>query len=197
MIVSDREYDSLQRELERNVAARTTLLTFSFTTVLAILGVAISSRLENVYPVIYLVPYFLIVPFEGRIAYYRLIHARVSAYLEMVTPKDRSLSIAGVKVPEGQTWFFHVIAVLNNYEMFFLSIATAIVFYVKYPYPTCAGFAPLDWALLSAPIIFTTFVGITIVYTFNYEKWKARYRAEWEKHRNGDENDTTGTERGI
>lgn len=181
--MTDREYNSLQKELERNVASRTTLLTFSFTTVLAILGIALSSKLVNVYPVIYLVPYFLIIPFEGRIAYYRLIHARISAYLEMVTPEDRSLDITGVGVPEKQTWFFNIIAVLNNYEMLLLSFATAIVFYVRYPYPSCAKLSLIEWVLLCAPVIFSTFVGIISAYTFNYEKWKARYRAEWEKHR--------------
>lgn len=137
--MTDREYDSWQKTLERNVSTRTSLLTFSFTTVLAILGIALSDNGGNINPFAYLVPYLLIIPFEGRIAYYRLIHARISAYLEMVTPQDTSLDIAGEKVPEKQTWFFSRIALLNNCEMLFPSAATAIVFYGKYPFPPYKG----------------------------------------------------------
>ena len=164
---------------------RTNLLTFSFTTVLAVLGIALSSNIgvENVNKFLYLIPYFLIIPFEGRIAYYRLIHARISAYLEMMIPQDRSLNIAGKKAPEKQTWFFIVIAFLNNFEMFFLSSATAIVFYCKYPYPTEGKLSQMDWLMLSLPLVLSVFVGVIIVYTFNYEKWKSRYRKEWEKHK--------------
>lgn len=181
--MTDREYNSWQRTLERNVSTRTSLLTFSFTTVLAILGIALSDKGENTPPILYLVPYLLIIPFEGRIAYYRLIHARISAYIEMVIPEDVSLDIAGTQVSEKQTWFFNIIAILNNYEMLFLSIATAIVFYCKYPFPLWDEFSKVDWIMLIVPIIFSTFVGVTVAYTFNYSKWKAHYRKEWEKHR--------------
>ena len=181
--MTDREYDSWQKTLERNVSTRTNLLTFSFTTVLAILGIALSNNGENINPVAYLVPYLLIIPFEGRIAYYRLIHARVSAYLEMVTPQDTSLDIAGEKVPEKQTWVFNIIALLNNCEMLFLSVATAIVFYGKYPFPSVKEFSQMDWLMLALPIILSAFVGVTVAYTFNYGKWKSHYRKEWEKHR--------------
>ena len=48
--MSEREYNFWQATLERSVNARTNLLTFSFATVLAILGIAISSDAEKVNP---------------------------------------------------------------------------------------------------------------------------------------------------
>ena len=103
--MTDREYNYWQKTLERDVSTRTSLLTFSFTTVLAILGIALSNNSADVSPLVYLVPYFLIIPFQGRIAYYRLIHARISAYLEMVVPEDTTLDTLGTCVPEKQTLF--------------------------------------------------------------------------------------------
>ena len=181
--MTDREYDYWQKILERDVSTRTSLLTFSFTTVLAILGIALSNNGENVSPLIYLVPYFLIIPFEGRIAYYRLIHARISAYLEMVVPEDTTLDTLGICVPEKQTPFFDIIAILNNYEMFLLSVAAAVVFYCKYPFPSLNEFSTVDYVIFAIPIILSAFVALIVAYTFDYGKWKTRYRKEWEKCR--------------
>ncbi len=180
--MTDREYSFWQKTLERNVSMRTNLLTFSFTTVLAILGIAISNNSENVNPLVYLVPYILIIPFEGRIAYYRLIHARISAYLEMVVPEDTTLDTIGVHVPEKQTKFFDVIAALNNYEMFLLSLATAIVFYLKYPFPSLNAYSRIDWLMFVVPFILSGFVFLITAYAFDYGKWKERYRDEWNKY---------------
>lgn len=181
--MTEREYSYWQRELERNVSTRTSLLTFSFTAVLAILGIALSDKSSNVPPLAYLLPYLLIIPFEGRITYYRLIHARISAYMEMVIPEDRSLDIAGVEVPEKQTWFFNIIALLNNCEMLFLSAATTLVFYCKYPFPWGEKFSNKECIMFLIPAIPFAFVIKIISYTYNYGKWKARFRREWEKHR--------------
>jgi len=95
------------------------------------------------------------------------------------------MDIVGKKVPEKQTRFFNVIAVLNNYEMLFLSVATAIVFYCKYPFPPLIKFSKLDWLMLILPIVFSSFVGLTVAYTFNYGKWKTRYFNEWERSKKG------------
>lgn len=180
--MTDREYDLWQRTLERNVSTRTSLLTFAFTTVLAILGIAISNSGENVNPLVYLIPYLLIIPFEGRISYYRLIHARISAYLELAVPKDTTLDIIGERVPEKQSRFFDVIAILNNYEMLFLSFATTAVFYTKYPFPCVNEFSNKDLFMFITPIILFAFVGLIGAYAFDYGKWKKKYSEEWKKY---------------
>lgn len=41
----------------------------------------------------------------------------------------------------------------------------------------------MDWLMLALPIVLSAFVGVTVAYTFNYGKWKARYRSEWEKYK--------------
>lgn len=84
-------------------------------------------------------------------------------------------------MPEGQTGFFNVIAILNNYEMVFLSVATAVVFYIKYPFTAQDGLSAADGLILMLPVIASALVGIIVAYTYNYGKWKRQYRREWEK----------------
>lgn len=185
--MTDREYDYCHKMQERNSTIKTNLLTFSFTTVLVILGIAITSD-ESLHPVTYLIPYCLIIPFQARISYYRLIHARISAYMEIVCPSDVKLDIIGQYVPEKQTnfftiiaIFFTIIAILVNYEMFILSCGTACIFYSKCSFPKLQDFSIIDYIMIILPILFSALVFAIITYAFDYGKWKKRYRSEWEK----------------
>lgn len=178
--MTNQEYEFCKAMQERSTDTRTSLLTFSFTTVLAILGLALTANIY-VNPITYLVPYCLIIPFQARISYYRLIHARVSAYMEEFCPEDVKFSILAVEVPEKQTGFFAVIARLVNYEMFILSCATAALFYFKYSFPTLQNFSGKDWIMLSLPVALSALVFAIITYAYNYGEWKKRYRAEWKK----------------
>lgn len=182
--MTNREYEYWVKNLEHNVSTRTNLLTFAFTTVLAVLGLALSVDNDTINVIAFLVPYFLIIPFEGRIAYYRIIHARISAYLEVVIPADRSLDIIGVAVPEKQSNFFNIIVLLNNYEMFFLSCATALVFYSKYPV-SLQAFQMKDYFLCLIPLVLSAFVLLIVAYAFNYDRWKKKYKDKWkQKYKN-------------
>lgn len=177
--MTDREYNLCIKIQERSTETRTNLLTFSFTTVLAILGLALTSN-EDVHSITYLVPFCLIIPFQARISYYRLIHARVSAYIEIVSPKDAGFTIIGEKVQEKQTRFFAIIAALVNYEMFILSCATMCLFYSKHSFPKLQDFSILDYLMFLLPIVLSILVFAIITYAYNYSKWKDIYRIKWE-----------------
>lgn len=56
--MSEKEYDKLYERLIYNLSTRTNLLTFSFTTVSAVLGLAIGLDNESVSPYLFLVPFF-------------------------------------------------------------------------------------------------------------------------------------------
>ena len=46
---------------------RNNLLTFAFTTVLAVIGIAFANLDKDIPPLLYLLPHFLIIPFAARI----------------------------------------------------------------------------------------------------------------------------------
>lgn len=70
--ITDEEYSKIIEKLKFFDTTRNTLLTFSFTAVLAVLGIAISTDVSEMNPWICLIPFFLIIPFSARISYYRL-----------------------------------------------------------------------------------------------------------------------------
>jgi len=67
--MENREYDKIVKEMEYSLSARHSFSTFSFTTVLAILGLAFTSNIDNEW--LFLAPFFLIVPFTARSIYLR------------------------------------------------------------------------------------------------------------------------------
>ncbi len=75
------EFERISKRLDFNLATRTNLLTISFTTVLATLALAFTVDLDKISCFVFLTPFFLIVPFSARIAYYRIIYARMYSYL--------------------------------------------------------------------------------------------------------------------
>ncbi len=77
--MSDKEYDKLYERLNYNVSTRTSLLTFSFTTVSAVLGLAFGLDNENINPYLFLAPFFFIIPFTAR-SYIIKLFMRISAH---------------------------------------------------------------------------------------------------------------------
>ena len=73
--ITEKEYDKLIKRLEFYDSMRNNLLTFSFTAVLTVLGVAMTMNMDSNSSWMCLIPFFLIIPFAARIAYYRLASA--------------------------------------------------------------------------------------------------------------------------
>lgn len=68
--ITNPEYEKLIQRREFDDKMRNTLLTFSFTAVLAILGLALSINMDSYTAWLCLVPFCLIIPFTARISYY-------------------------------------------------------------------------------------------------------------------------------
>ncbi len=71
------EYNCIKEEIQNKIELHNTLITFTITTVVAILTFAVSS--DN--PFLFLVPFCILIPMSSRIAYYRLALSKLSAYL--------------------------------------------------------------------------------------------------------------------
>lgn len=73
----EKEYDILRHEIDEKLAMHNTLLTFTITSTIVILTVAVSEE----EPILYLFPFCIIIPMAGRIAHYQKTTAKLSAYM--------------------------------------------------------------------------------------------------------------------
>lgn len=71
------EYNSIKTEIQNKIELHNNLITFTITTVVAVLAFAFSQ--SN--PFLFLLPFCIIIPMSLRIAYYRLALSKLSAYL--------------------------------------------------------------------------------------------------------------------
>lgn len=87
-----KEYEMLRDEINRKVELQNSLLTFTITTVVAILTFGLVQEFPcRAY--IFLMPFGIIIPMSMRIAYYRSAMARMSAYIIEYIEKDTNLGI--------------------------------------------------------------------------------------------------------
>ncbi len=180
--ISDAEYAKLIKKLEFFVTTRNMLLTFSFTAVLAVLGIAIGTDSMDVSYWVCLVPYFLIIPFAARIAYYRLASAHINSFLKMFAPEKMIFENgASGKAHERCGKMYPLIAWLVNHEMFILSVATEIVFILKLH----AQVDPWTYKYFLVCIIPTLFSVVVLLIsssTFNYGKLTGYYNVQWKQY---------------
>lgn len=177
--ISKGEIDILVKKLEDNSSTRRNEKTFTFTTVLAVLGVAFAAK-EFIQLWFYLLPYFIILPYTAHISYYRIIHARLNSYLMEFAPEYCSFNIIGKSVPEGRGFWFRVIEILNNYELFLLSITSMILFYSN------CGIPLKNWDITNYIVCATPFIlsGVIFVITWygkRYAYWVEKFSSQWQK----------------
>ena len=72
-----KEYDNLRNEINQKIELHNTLLTFTITTTVAVLTFALSQNK----PILYLIPFCVLIPMSMRIAYYRSAMSKLSAYM--------------------------------------------------------------------------------------------------------------------
>lgn len=75
-----KEYEILRNEIDQKIALHNTLLTFTITTVVAILSfVLLQDQPYSAF--LFLIPFCILIPMSMRIAYYRSAMAKLSAYM--------------------------------------------------------------------------------------------------------------------
>lgn len=133
-----KEYDYLHNEISQKIELHNKLITFTITTVVAILSFALSK--DNY--LLYLMPFGIILPISMRIAYYRSAMVKLSAYM-IVFLEDH---IDGLKWESRNTPLindhtcmasksdktYKVLNTLPNYECLVLSIVCYILYFVNY-----------------------------------------------------------------
>lgn len=72
-----KEYDILRNEINQKIELHNTLLTFTITTTVAVLALALAQKSS----ILYLIPFCILIPMSMRIAYYRTAMAKLSAYM--------------------------------------------------------------------------------------------------------------------
>lgn len=180
--ISEKEYDRLIRRLEHYYSTRNTLLTFSFTAVLAVLGVTLKVELDMIGSCICLLPFLLIIPFTARISYYRLASAHVNSFLRTFSKQNMQFEIGAGKVTENQIVSYRLVAWLINHEMFLLGIATSCVFYLKY-IPLLQSVNIWNGVLLVIPVALNVVVFFISDATFSYTRMMIKFLKQWEEYK--------------
>lgn len=182
MKISDIEYNKLVGRLEFHDTMRNNLLTFSFTAVLAILGIAVQMEADEISAWISLLPFLLIIPFAARISYYRLSSAHIGAFLRVYASDRVRFEVGAKNVNEkiGIGKIYSSIAFLVNHEMVLLGLASCLVFYLKY-IPCIDEFQWWNYIGLLTPIVLEIVVFAFVHSTDNYSEMVNNFKIEWEK----------------
>lgn len=177
--ISEKEYDKLIQKLSFYDTTRNALLTFSFTAVLAVLGVALTVELNIVSSCVCLVPFLLIIPFSARISYYRLASAHINSFLKLFATKNMQFEIGTSTVTENQIPSYKLLAWLVNHEMFLLGIATSCIFYINYIPFVIKSFNFWIGIVIVIPILLNLFVFIICDSTYSYKNLMTKFTHEW------------------
>lgn len=180
MTITEKEYDKLVRKLEIIDTTRNTLLTFSFTTVLAVIGITITMKVDTLNSWLCLTPFFLIIPFAARIAYYRLVSAYITSFLKIFSSDNVKFEIGGEFVPECKCNCkgYNLISWLINHEMVLLSIVTSCVFYFKY-ISNIKNWSILSLLSLFIPILLIIVVNFLSGSSYDYKQISISYSTAW------------------
>jgi hypothetical protein len=180
--ISDEEYTALIAKLDFNDNTRNNLLTFSFTAVLALLGVIFVSE-EPITPAICLLPYMLILPFTARIVYYRISSAHIDSFLKCFDPNRSVFKWGSTEVREKHNRVYWIIAWFVNHEMVMLSVLVGGAYY--YQYNTVNGYKSWkDYMWLLIPLLCTALVFLMSQSTNKYRKLYDHYMPEWYRYKN-------------
>lgn len=178
--ICSEEYNFLIGRLNIFNTTKNSILTFSFTAVLTLLGVIVASD-NPISPVLCLIPYLLIVPFSARISYYRIASAHIITFLKTFAPEKTVFANGTNYVPEKNTKLFPAIAWLINHEMVILAIAVGVVYFYQY-LNHLVYFSYMDIPLLSMPIPFIAIVFFISDSTYNYKKLCDSYSPKWNEY---------------
>ena len=179
--ITENEYSKLTQELEFFDTMRNNLLTFSFTAVLAVLGVALGVEMNPISALICLIPFFLIIPFAARISYYRLASVHINSFLKVFDKKNMQFAIGADHVKENKCKHFKLIAWLINHEMVMLGVATCCIFYLKYG-EVVENWQVVNYIIIIVPIILVLAVYIISDSTYVYKNLMNDFTVEWNNY---------------
>ena len=151
---------------------------------LAVLGVAISTD-EKIHAWVFLIPFFLIIPFTARIAYYRMAYAHLISFLKVFAAERTNFDLGVESVPENcgcSTFSFKLMDWLMNHEMLLLGIATDFVFYYKYILQIEVWDIGAHIGLI-VPLLCTTIVYLLSDAVYSFTDLRINFRQKWEDYK--------------
>lgn len=181
--ITEQEYNKLVQKLDFFETTRNTLLAFSFTSVLAALGVALGTD-EKISAWIFLIPFFLIIPFTARIAYYRMAYAHMITFLKKFAPERTRFEYGVEYVPENHgcsTFPFHLMDWLINHEMLLLGVATDFIFIYKY-IAQVEIWNNVAYLGLIVPALCTAIVYILSNAVYSFQKLRTNFKEKWDEY---------------
>lgn len=181
LVVSDREYSKLIKRLEAINSTRNSLLTFSFTAVLTVLGIAIADDVDSISAWLCLIPFLLIIPFTARISYYRLASAHINSFLKKFAKEDMAFEIGSGTVTENKCKHYKYISWLINHEMVLLGLASGCVFYFKY-IRSVSNWRFWNFVSLVFPLLLIFAVFLLADSTYNYKKLMDSFSSSWDTY---------------
>lgn len=179
--ITDEEYNKLIKRLEFCDTTRNSLLTFSFTAVLAALGVALNVEMDEVSSWLCLLPYFLIIPFSARISYYRLSSAHINSFLRVFAKDQMKFELGTSVAPENIFKRYIIISWLVNHEMVLLGAASSCLFGYKYRTSISSWSFENTCCLIFAGIL-VLFVYFITDSTNNYKKLIFSFSNKWKTY---------------
>lgn len=186
---SKEELDRLNSRMDTNHGIRNDLLKFSFTSVIASLGAALA--LDNItapLSFLFLFPFVIMIPFQARIAYYRLEEAHIRTYISKLYEEyDMYTKICryGYYEDVGMGRFYYIcIAWLVNHELVCLSVLTCIIFWVKFFSTKDVIPVELTWLARILPVVLLAAVWAISHSTYSYLEMSYRYAKELKEIQN-------------
>lgn len=177
--VTNEEYEHICETKKCDTEIRNNLLTFTFTAVITFMGFIFASDKE-LHPIIYLLPYVVLIPFTGRMSYYRRWSAHMNTFLDVYAPQMRLYTEFCDKVKIETNWMDKILAWFVNYELGVLAVAVMVLFYVKYLKNVC-GFSWADWFWMVIPAVCTMIVFALLKSVRDYDRMQQKYVEEWDK----------------
>ncbi len=180
--ITDKEFDKLIERLIFFDTMRNNLLTFSFTAVLAALGVAVGTEVESLNAWVCLIPFFLIIPFAARISYYRISYAHTVSFLKVFAPEKMIFEGGSSEVHEGQCRFYGLIAWLVNHEMLLLGLATSCIFYFRYV-PQVETWGRVEYLSLVVPVLCMLPICLISMSTYKFKDLSDPFITNWKSYK--------------
>lgn len=171
----EHEFDILIRRMEKNLEMRHTYLMFAFTTTVAAIAVLFAVDSDKVGYWVCMIPFAVIIPFQARISYSRLTHAKMEAYSAIYYPDN--FKFLHMDMNELQGIMGKIITIIANFELTFLSLAVDFLFVsMKIRDKGATSLLDLDCWIM---VIMTLVVFSLAIYTYDYCKFEQKFEVAY------------------
>lgn len=167
------ELEMIDRKMDKNLDDRHTYLKFAFTITASLLGALFAFSLQKQYYWMILMPFVVIIPFQARITYARLIMAKYEAYIKIVYKEE--VTFYHYDVYDLFGIMGKIIAIIVNYELILLSLMIDFFYFWILKPSKLLSFNVI------VPLFLTGFVWLLATYSFHYGKFKQHYSNEFKK----------------